>query len=69
MATAGTGDVLAGMIGGLVASGIDFQDAIISAVYLHGVSAEFLSQGVPMAGFLASEIAKNARNLRHKAML
>lgn len=69
LATAGTGDVLAGMIGGLLSSGIDLQGSILSAVYLHGASAQFLSKDVPMAGFLASEIAKTARDLRHRAML
>ena len=68
LATAGTGDVLAGMIGGLVASGIEFQNSIISAVWLHGATAEFLSNGLPKAGLLASELAKNASDLRHQAM-
>ncbi|MGJ8455769.1 NAD(P)H-hydrate dehydratase [Pseudothermotoga sp. U03pept] len=40
LAKAGTGDVLSGMIAGLVGQGMDVKDASVSAVYLHGVAAE-----------------------------
>jgi ADP-dependent NAD(P)H-hydrate dehydratase / NAD(P)H-hydrate epimerase len=39
LATAGTGDVLAGMIGALLARGLDALSATRSAVYLHGQTA------------------------------
>jgi len=38
LATAGTGDLLAGMIAGLMAQGMDAYDAAISASWLHGVA-------------------------------
>lgn len=40
MATAGAGDVLAGMLGGFVAGGIDPFDAAIASVYLHGMAGD-----------------------------
>jgi NAD(P)H-hydrate epimerase len=36
LATAGTGDVLAGMIGGLLAQEVDAFDAACAAVWMHG---------------------------------
>ncbi|PWI56955.1 NAD(P)H-hydrate dehydratase [Sulfoacidibacillus thermotolerans] len=44
LATGGTGDVLAGMIAGLVASGYDVQDAAIVGVYVHGLAAQLACQ-------------------------
>jgi len=40
MATAGSGDVLTGILSGLVAQGIPTLHAILLAVYLHGLSAD-----------------------------
>ena len=39
LATAGTGDVLSGIIGGLVASGVAALRAAASGVYIHGRAA------------------------------
>ncbi|MFN3284543.1 MAG: NAD(P)H-hydrate dehydratase, partial [Pseudothermotoga sp.] len=43
LSKAGTGDVLTGMIAGMMAQGIDAKDASICAVYLHGLAAEHYS--------------------------
>ncbi len=40
MATAGSGDVLTGILSGMVAQGIPTLHAILLAVYLHGLSAD-----------------------------
>jgi ADP-dependent NAD(P)H-hydrate dehydratase / NAD(P)H-hydrate epimerase len=40
LATAGSGDVLAGLIGSLIAQGLNTFDASCAAVYLHGTAAE-----------------------------
>ena len=42
LATAGTGDVLAGVIGGLLARGVPPFEAAVSAVYVHGAAADLL---------------------------
>jgi hydroxyethylthiazole kinase-like uncharacterized protein yjeF len=45
LATAGTGDVLAGMLGGLLAQGMPVWDALRVAVFLHGYAAELAPTG------------------------
>ena len=40
MATGGTGDVLTGMIGGLICQGIDILPSLQMAVYLHGLAGD-----------------------------
>ena len=55
LATAGTGDVLAGAIAGLLAQGLDPGDAASLGVYLHGAAAEAAAPG-GRAGLLASDL-------------
>ena len=64
MATGGSGDVLTGIIAGLLARGMDCDRASAFGVYLHGLagesgSAKFGENGV-LASNLADEIAKLA---------
>jgi len=46
LATAGSGDVLAGMIAGLVAQGMDAQGAAAAAVWLHGQAGRCMGRGL-----------------------
>lgn len=56
MATAGTGDVLAGMLTGLLAQRLTPFDAASAAVYLHAAAGELVSQEVGQAGLLAADL-------------
>jgi NAD(P)H-hydrate epimerase len=56
LATAGTGDVLAGTIGSLLAQGLSAQDAARLGVWLHGRAGEMVSERVGDAGLLASDL-------------
>jgi hydroxyethylthiazole kinase-like uncharacterized protein yjeF len=46
LATAGSGDVLAGMIGALLAQGMPAFEAAAAAVYLHGKAASLVGEGM-----------------------
>lgn len=48
LATAGSGDVLAGMIGALAAAGLSPFDAASVGSWLHGAAATYASQGGPL---------------------
>ncbi|HEY7400166.1 MAG TPA: NAD(P)H-hydrate dehydratase [Actinomycetota bacterium] len=55
LATAGTGDVLTGMIGGLLARGVDPLDAATAGAYLHGL-AGILAGSERGEGSLAGDV-------------
>ncbi|HEU0074775.1 MAG TPA: NAD(P)H-hydrate dehydratase [Dehalococcoidia bacterium] len=57
LATAGTGDVLAGAIAGLIAQDVAPFDAAGLGVYLHAAAAELYAQDYGPSGLLASEVA------------
>lgn len=64
LSSAGTGDVLSGMIGALLAQGLKTKDALLLAVYLHGAAADtLLQQNNGPLGMTASEIIDPARRL------
>lgn len=56
LATAGTGDVLAGAIVGLLAQGLSPYDATLCGAYLHALAGELWSESHGAAGMLASEL-------------
>jgi hydroxyethylthiazole kinase-like uncharacterized protein yjeF len=66
LATAGTGDVLAGMIGALLAQGATAWDAALAAAWLHGRAGEGRDIGL-VAGDIAVRAADELRQLRAAA--
>jgi hydroxyethylthiazole kinase-like uncharacterized protein yjeF len=56
LATAGTGDVLSGMIAGLLAQHVNPFDAAGAAVYLHTAASELVSAQIGDTGLLAADL-------------
>ncbi|MBI5299163.1 MAG: NAD(P)H-hydrate dehydratase [Deltaproteobacteria bacterium] len=58
MATAGMGDVLSGVIGGLVAQGADAELATLAGVYLHGFAGDLAVKEQGEKGLIASDVLR-----------
>ncbi|HNP71518.1 MAG TPA: NAD(P)H-hydrate dehydratase, partial [Kouleothrix sp.] len=56
LATAGTGDVLAGAIAGLLAQGMAPFDAAVLGVYLHSAAGRLLRDDLGDMGTLAGDL-------------
>jgi NAD(P)H-hydrate epimerase len=56
MATAGSGDVLTGILTGLLARGYKPQDACVVGVYLHGLAGDLAAQELGEESLIASDI-------------
>ena len=56
LASAGTGDVLAGAIAGLLAQGVGLFDAATLGVYLHGAAGESVRAELGDAGMVATDL-------------
>ena len=56
MATAGSGDVLAGMIAAFIAQGLDIFEAAKFGVYLHGLAGDLAARDKTQNCLIASDI-------------
>lgn len=56
MATAGSGDVLAGIIAGFVARSIPVSQSLLAAVFLHGMAGDKAAETIGRRGLIASDL-------------
>lgn len=63
LGVSGSGDVLAGIVGGLLARGAEPLNALLWGVWLHGEAGAALAQKIGPIGFLAREIAEEVPRL------
>ena len=63
LAVAGTGDILSGVIGSLIAQGLAPLDAAIAGVGLHAQAGENFATDVGRIGLAASELIPQIRKL------
>ena len=66
MATAGSGDVLTGIIGGLLAKGYKPIEASQMGVFAHGYSADILCESISPAFMLASDLIMGLNSVWRK---
>jgi hydroxyethylthiazole kinase-like uncharacterized protein yjeF len=67
LATGGTGDVLGGLIGALLAQRLPPYEAALAGVYFHGLAAQVLTaEGEGPAGLTAGELAPKVRSLLNR---
>lgn len=58
LATGGTGDVLTGLLGGLLAQGMKGLDASLVAVYLHGLAGDVAARAKTQRGMIARDLVE-----------
>ncbi|MFD8969938.1 NAD(P)H-hydrate dehydratase [Streptomyces sp. NPDC059568] len=64
LATAGSGDILSGLSGALLATGLPPRDAASMGAYLHGLSARLASKGAPISALdVAAHLPDAWRNV------
>jgi len=56
MATAGTGDVLTGLVAGLLAQGLASWEAACVETYLHGYAGDLAAAAIGQAGMIAGDV-------------
>jgi NAD(P)H-hydrate repair Nnr-like enzyme with NAD(P)H-hydrate dehydratase domain len=56
LASGGTGDVLSGVVAGLVAQGLSLFDAAACGVYVHARAGEMVRRELGEAGMLAGDL-------------
>jgi ADP-dependent NAD(P)H-hydrate dehydratase / NAD(P)H-hydrate epimerase len=67
LATAGSGDVLSGLAGGLLAQGTEPAHAAAAAAYLHGIAARLAARGAPIgASDLIAAIPAAIRSVKDR---
>jgi hydroxyethylthiazole kinase-like uncharacterized protein yjeF len=65
LATGGTGDVLSGIIGGLMAQGSEPYAAAVTGVYIHAAAGRRISQRLGDSGLLASDLLLEIPHVMH----
>jgi ADP-dependent NAD(P)H-hydrate dehydratase / NAD(P)H-hydrate epimerase len=59
MATGGSGDVLTGIVAGLLAQGYNATEACILGVYIHGLSGDLAAKEIGYEALIAGDIIRN----------
>ncbi|MCM1263783.1 MAG: NAD(P)H-hydrate dehydratase [Butyrivibrio sp.] len=69
MATAGSGDVLAGIITGLLVQGMEAAQAAMAGVYLHGVAGDMAAEKCGTLSMMATDIIEGLQDILRQHLL
>jgi len=61
MASAGTGDILSGIIGSLLCQGMDPLDAAVCGTYIHGMAADIVSRKTSRTALIATDLLEGMK--------
>jgi NAD(P)H-hydrate epimerase len=63
LATAGTGDILTGIIGALLCQGMDRLSAAVCGVYIHGLASDLISKKTGKTAMIATDLLKGLQKV------
>lgn len=63
MASAGTGDILAGIIGSLVCQGMEPVEAAVCGTYIHGLSADIITRKTSRTSMIATDLLEGLKEV------
>ena len=63
LATAGTGDILTGIIGSLLCQGMDIMSAAVCGAYIHGLSSDIISKKTSKTSLIATDLLEGIKRV------
>ncbi|MES0341813.1 MAG: NAD(P)H-hydrate dehydratase, partial [Candidatus Humimicrobiaceae bacterium] len=63
MASAGTGDILTGIIGSLACQGMELLEAAVCGTYIHGLSADIISKKTSKTSLIATDLLEGLKEV------
>jgi len=63
LATAGTGDILTGIIGSLLCQGMSLIDSAVSGVYIHGLAADIMVKETSKTALMATDLLEGIKRV------
>ncbi|MHB1346994.1 MAG: NAD(P)H-hydrate dehydratase [Candidatus Humimicrobiaceae bacterium] len=63
LATAGTGDILTGIIGSFLCQGMDLTEAAVCGAYIHGLSSDIISKNTSRTSLIATDLFEGIKKV------
>jgi NAD(P)H-hydrate epimerase len=63
LATAGTGDILTGIIGSLLSQGMGLTDAAVCGTFIHGLASDIIAKNTSRTSQIATDLLEGIKNV------